>query len=114
MARAKTVQQLVIRLDSLVALESNLLNRHACLPAARRQEWLRGLLMQGFRDECRALMDTSDNGPRRPRLAFTRRVSRKTPPPVTTRDPALMARTEDAPMPDAAGKPFAALGRVIG
>ncbi len=55
MARAKTGEQLVIHLDSRVALEWNLLNRHKCLPASRRQEWLRGLLLQGFRDECQGI-----------------------------------------------------------
>ena len=114
MAKTKTVQQLVIRLDHEVSLESNLLNRYAYLPTNRRQEWLRGLLLQGFRDECRALSGVQASERRRPMMAFTRRISRKTLPPVVTGDQGTMATKVQAPMPTAAGKPFTALGKVIG
>ena len=114
MARTKTGQRLVIHLDRGVALEWNLLNRHERLPVARRQEWLRGLLMHGFRDECLALSGTQDSESRRPMMAFTRRISRKTPPPIATRDQEAMAREEQTPVTSAAGKPFTALGKVMG
>lgn len=114
MAKAMTVQRLVINLDSRVALEANLLNRHERLPAARRQEWLRGMLMQGFRDECQALIGTQDRETRRPMMAFTRRNSRKMPLPVFTCEQESMARTEQEPTINSAGKPFTSLGKVIG
>ena len=114
MARAKTVRRLVIHLDTRVALEAVLLNRQACLPAARRQEWLRGLLMQGFRDECQALSDAPDGGTRRPSMAFTHRMTGQTQAPLATRNQESMAMKEQSPANNAAGKPFATLGKVIG
>ena len=114
MARAKTVHRLVIHLDTRVALESVLLNRQACLPAARRQEWLRRLLMQGFYDECQALGGGPDSGARRPSMAFTHRVNDKRQQPLATRDQKSMARKALNPANNAVGKPFAALGKVIG
>jgi len=114
MAKAKTVHRLVINLDSRVALEANLINRHERLPAARRQEWLRGMLMQGFRDECQALIGTQDSETRRPMMAFTRRISRKMPPPVATYEQEAIARTGQVQTIKRAGKPFSSLGKVIG
>ena len=114
MARAKTVRRIVIHLDTRVALEAVLLNRQECLPAARRQEWLRGLLMHGFRDECQALSAAPDSGARRPSLAFTHRMTGKTQLHLTNRDQESMAMKEQSPANNAAGKPFATLGKVIG
>jgi hypothetical protein len=114
MARAKTVHRLVIHLDTRVALESVLLNRQACLPAARRQEWLRRLLMQGFYDECQALDGGPDGETRRPTMAFTHRMTAKAQRPFATRVQESMARNALNPANTAAGKPFAALGKVIG
>lgn len=114
MARVKTVEQLVIHLDSSVSLEWNLLNRHKCLPASRRQEWLRGLLLQGFRDEVKLLNGVQNSERHRPMLAFTRRIGRKSQPPVVTREPVSIARVAQATTNPATGKPFAALGKVIG
>jgi len=54
MAKAKPGIRVTIQLDPRVALESVLLNRHRQLPVNRRQEWLRGLLVQGFRSETEA------------------------------------------------------------
>lgn len=114
MARAKTVRRIVIHLDTRVALESVLLNRQECLPAARRQEWIRGLLMQGFYDECRALSGVPDSGTRRPSMAFTHRMTAKTQRPLNTREQESMEMKEQKSVNNAAGKPFAALGKVIG
>ena len=114
MARTKTVQQLVINLDHEVSLESNLLNRYARLPATRRQEWLRGLLLQGFREEIRALSGVQASARRRPMMVFTRRISRQTLTPVDTGDQETMTTKVQAPMSSAASKPFTALGKVIG
>lgn len=114
MASTKTVQKLVIHLDHLVSLESNLLTRYARLPASRQQEWLRGLLMQGFRDECRALSGVPESQRHRPMMTFTRRIGRKSQPLVVTREPVSMAGVAQATTNPATGKPFAALGKVIG
>ena len=114
MARAKTVRRIVIHLDTRVALESVLLNRQACLPAARRQEWLRRLLMQGFYDECQALSGAPDSGARRPSMAFTHRMTGQAQRPLAMRDQESMVRKEQAPVNNAANKPFATLGKVIG
>jgi hypothetical protein len=114
MAKAKTVHRLVIYLDTRIALEAVLLNRQERLPAARRQEWLRGLLVQGFFDECQALRGVPDNGTHRPSMAFTHRMTGKTQQRLTTRDQESMAMKEQSPPNNAAGKPFAALGNVIG
>ena len=54
--------QLMIVLDRRVALEALLVNALEKSPTARRQEWLRRVLIQGFRAECqsmRALMTDS-------------------------------------------------------
>ena len=111
MARAKTVRRIVIHLDTRVALESVLLNRQARLPAARRQEWLRRLLMQGFYDEYQALRGVPDSGTRRPSMAFTHRMTAKTQQPLAMSDQESMERKALNPANTAAGKPFAALGK---
>ena len=43
-----TAQRLCIRLDPAMLLEGVLLERLALVPKARRPEWLRGLLVQGY------------------------------------------------------------------
>ena len=48
-----TAQRLCIRLDPAMLLEGLLLARLALVPKARRQEWLRGLLVQGYLWEAR-------------------------------------------------------------
>ena len=59
---AGSEHQLMIVLDMRVALEALLVNALQKSPTARRQEWLRRVLIQGFRAECqglRALMTDS-------------------------------------------------------
>ena len=48
-------QRIALKLDVGMAFEALILNRLARVPNTRRQEWLRGLLVQGFQRECRAL-----------------------------------------------------------
>ena len=50
---AQSVQRFCIRLDPAMLLEGLLLARLALVPKARRQEWLRGLLVQGYLWEAR-------------------------------------------------------------
>ena len=48
-------QGITLRLDVAFALEALILNRLRRLPKARCEEWLRGLLVQGFQRECYAI-----------------------------------------------------------
>ena len=114
MAKSNPGQRVSVQLDSRIALEARILNRLECLPANRRQEWLRGLLVQGFRAECQILRSvaagTTPHLMWRPKHLWAGKVvqpiERMTP--VTTAVSATLMTTR------AAGKPFAALGKVIG
>ena len=46
---------IVLQLDRATPFEALILNELERRPAARQGEWLRGLLVQGFQCECRAL-----------------------------------------------------------
>ena len=48
-------QRIALKLELSIAFEALILNRLRRLPEIRRKEWLRGLLVQGFQSECRAL-----------------------------------------------------------
>jgi len=48
-------QRIVLNLDVAIVFEALILNRLAQLPNSHREEWLRGLLVQGFKSECGAL-----------------------------------------------------------
>ena len=111
MAKTKLGMRVALQLDTRIALEAIILNRLQRIPANRRQEWLRGLLVQGFRQECQALRGTMDETQQPAAMAFTPRLK------------GAMTSSSDSPMvvpntlsPDAgrACKPFAALGKVIG
>lgn len=52
MSRA-TSRRLVLKLDGSMTFEALILNRFAQLPDSRREVWLRGLLIEGFKAECR-------------------------------------------------------------
>ncbi len=114
MAKAKPGQRIVMQLDLRIALEAIILNRLERIPPTRRQEWLRGLLVQGFRSECQALRGASDDTTRRPTTGMKSRKADEMQKPfyLTEPEPAVVAVT---PSPVAtAVKPFAALGKVIG
>ena len=53
----------MIVLDMRVALEALLVNALEKSPSARRQEWLRRVLIQGFRAECQGLRALMTDGP---------------------------------------------------
>ncbi|MEW8357445.1 MAG: hypothetical protein AB2601_19260 [Candidatus Thiodiazotropha sp.] len=114
MAKAQPRIRVTIQLDPRVALESVLLNRHRQVPVNRRQEWLRGLLVQGFRSEIESLRGTSDDTKRDSAMAF------KNPMPRSSRRTAGLPESVPAvvktePMSAKEGtKPFAALGKVMG
>ena len=111
MAKGKTGQRIFLQLDPRIALEAIILNRLERIPQARRQEWLRGLLVQGFRAECQVLREQPKvSGPSRTH-AFSDWLVRETPGSV-----AQTEKPKEAPIdnPSDTGKPFAALGKVIG
>jgi hypothetical protein len=129
---AQGVQRVCIRLDRAMLLEAVLIRRLALVPKARRQEWLRGLLVQGCLWETRAGRDalsTAEDrnstprgeaslpaprtdhapqpGPQRfsPRPAAEERTARQRVAPTGTSTP---------PKEPTGVKPFAHLRKVIG
>ncbi len=114
MAKAQPGNRLVIQLDPRVALEGVILTRHRQLPANRRQEWLRGLLLQGFGSECQALCGALDEVKRVPATAFTNWKAGDSQHAVGLPD-SEPAAVKGTPSPVSAdSKPFAALSKVIG
>lgn len=111
MAKASPTTRVTVQLDQRVALEAILLNRLGPLPTGRRQEWLRGLLVQGFRNECQALRGLSSKPVLAPRGAFHRAPVSPKPPPATDACPSEPSQFMEAEPGD---KPFSALRRVIG
>ena len=104
----------MLHLDLRVTLEAIILDRLERIPAVRRQEWLRGLLVQGFRVECQALRHTeSDAAP-----GFVTRTNRfspsfkRTPVSTVVSEPTVVEMTNSRVA--TSEKPFAALGKVIG
>ena len=114
MASAKHVHRLVLQLDLRIALESIIVNRVERIPPTRRQEWLRGLLVQGFRSECQALRGAPDDAKGLPTMAFKTRMTGEAPKIVTLPAPEPAVVKGKPSQANAASKPFAALGKVIG
>jgi hypothetical protein len=114
MAKAQPGNRLVIQLDPRVALEAIILNRHRQLPVNRRQEWLRGLLVQGFRSECQVLRGASDDVRRSTKSAFTNLMTHDAQKPVSHPEPEPTIAKVKPSQANAASKPFASLGKVIG
>ncbi len=110
MAKTKPGTRVAFQLDTRIALEAIILNRLQRIPESRRQEWLRGLLVQGFRQECQVLRGTMDE--RQKPAAMASASKSEGPMKYSSVNPVV------APIaPPAAGgadKPFAALGKVIG
>ena len=113
MAKTKPGYRVVIQLDPRVALEAILLNRLERLPLSRRQEWLRGLLVQGFRAECQALRGAPDNTTRCPTRGFKNWQVGKVQKRLTA-DPTPGVLQTGIVAASTTSKPFAALGKVIG
>ena len=125
MAKDDNGQRIALQLEPRVAFEALILKRLEQIPTGRQQEWLRGLLVQGFRYECQTLRVVQDDAeprhaapsqgqaaPRRPGSAFATWLA----------SPAPQADTQAQPVPAPAGrnsggehgKPFAGLRKVIG
>ncbi|MES9875399.1 MAG: hypothetical protein ABW146_20040 [Candidatus Sedimenticola sp. 6PFRAG7] len=113
MAKTKPGHRVVVHLDLRIALEAIIMNRLERIPTTRRQEWLRGLLVQGFRSECLALRGLPEKREPGSATAFTQWLAGESLRSVTSKaaPPSLQARSAQA---KANGKPFAALGKVIG
>ena len=114
MAKTKPGRRLVVQLDPRIALEAIILNRWERIPTTRRQEWLRGLLVQGFRSECQTLRGAPDDVKRRPTMAFKNRMTGVLPKTVSLPEQAPVVVKGRPAQANAASKPFAALGKVIG
>jgi hypothetical protein len=105
-------------LDTRVSLESLVLNRLRCLPETRRDEWLRGLLILGFRKDCQAINHAQSNtaalGESLP--SQTPFVRRRTPGDTRRHleSPIDQARVAPPSIEPESIKPFAALKSVIG
>lgn len=126
MARVAGGKRIVLQLDPRVAFEALVLSRLERIPEARRQEWLRGLLVQGFRHECQGLKVAQDEvAPRRitpapgpvvspngPRSAFAAWLAK----PSSRPDGAIeaVAVVDEEKAADRRMKPFAGLRKVIG
>ena len=111
--RHRCASRITLQLDSRIALEAIILNRIERVPVRRRQEWLRGLLVQGFRAECQLLRTAAAERENGTPIAFSRWLAADSP-----RQPQFSLSTASSVPPTAAltthGKPFAGLGRVIG
>jgi hypothetical protein len=105
--------RITLQLDTRITLEAIILNRMERIPKARRQEWLRGLLVQGFRVECRVLREVPRETEPNPVTAFTRWLAKDMP---STAAPPEQPRVGTAGRDHApgSGKPFAGLSKVIG
>ncbi|MEQ9561466.1 MAG: hypothetical protein RLN69_03020 [Woeseiaceae bacterium] len=90
-------KRLALKLDTEIVFEALILNRLIRLPAARREEWLRGLLVRGFQDECRAIREVQ---PHRIVERITLDRERHTATPVTVQrvDSAMTSKGMTTPM----------------
>ena len=111
MAKTGSGTRVAVQLDTRIALEAIILNRLQRIPENRRQEWLRGLLVQGFRQECQAMRETTDERQQPAAMAFTPRT--KGTMKSASVNPVVVPNAPSPPT-GKADKPFAALGKVIG
>ena len=120
-----TQQHVTILLDTRIPLEAVILNRLTRLPAERRTDWLRCLLVTGFSSECRAIKSQTAPPQRLDRGDFQRSDARRLQPmacqrPALPTDVSLRTSDQDSlvrPQVDDSAdhtKPFAHLKSVIG
>jgi hypothetical protein len=111
MTKRQSGEHVVVKLNNRVALEAILLNRLHRLPTNRRQEWLRGLLVQGFRQECQALRKLSNGDEPGPVMRFAPNFHNERNREMAQSEVKAVVRKWPVHTID---KPFAALGKVIG
>lgn len=105
-------------LDTRVSLESLVLNRLHRLPEIRREEWLRGLMVLGFRMECQATKyQQSDtvafNAGSQCQMTFSHWLTQGKPKKLEATQ--VNSTPVECPSDEVArSKPFSALSRVIG
>ena len=96
--------RIALRLDVAIAFEALILTRLAQIPAPRREEWLRGLLIRGFQNECLSLKAISSD-------------DKSDEPPRPSRPAELLPAVPDQPIEvraEGIEASFAALRKVIG
>lgn len=113
---------IVLQLDLAIPFEALILNQLQRYPATRQAEWLRGLLVQGFLCECRALhwVQATEGSSVAPRATIDAPAARPAislvnDPPVSGLPARPSTETPDAA--EAKGTEplgFAALRKVIG
>jgi hypothetical protein len=113
---------IVLQLDVTVAFEALILNELRRRPTARQAEWLRGLLVQGFLFERRALQAVQAAGTTP--IAARDTTAAPTPDPALAivkdapADPPPDTSDQEEPVPDSSDTTspmaFAALRKVIG
>jgi len=114
MTRAKPETRIALQLDPRIALEAIILNRLERAPARRRQEWLRSLLLAGFRSECQVVKRSTELPSRRgtiPVSTWNPQTLRSSIGPRSDRQVDVGSQEPD---PSVENKPFAMLARVIG
>jgi hypothetical protein len=118
MTQPGSAHRITVLLDTRVSLESLVLNRLRCLPETRRDEWLRGLLILGFRRECQAINHAQSNtaalGESLPSQTPFARWRTQGDTRRQPESPLEEARVAPPSIKPACSKPFAALKSVIG
>jgi len=113
MAKTNPGQRVALQLDPRIVLEAIILNRLERTPTTRRQEWLRSLLVQGFRLECLVLKGASEKQEQPPAMTFKHKLAgdSKNLAALNVKPPVTQIATSETKVAD---KPFASLGKVIG
>ena len=114
MTATDTRFRITLQLDSRVVLEAIMLNRLERIPKGRRQEWLRSLLVAGFKTECQVLRDTSDNTKSTPVSGFGDWLALQTPSTSIASPTPECTPVMTADGPSSSAKPFAHLRKVVG
>lgn len=115
MAKASVRNRIALQLEPRIALEAIILNQLERIPRARRQEWLRGLVVQGFLIERQTLQGVAVERTSRIGAGFSDWLAGKSSRQAASpkREPMPTAATGSDAVHDAR-KPFAQLRRVIG
>jgi hypothetical protein len=103
-----TRQSITVSLDMRMPLEALILHRLQRLPVCRHEEWVRQLVLAGFRNECQVMK--ADTIPR-----SLKGVGNHTNPPSTpSLDQTSQPPRSSEVASDNTSKPFAHLKRVMG
>lgn len=107
-----------LRLEPAIGIEGLILNRLSRVPNARRQDWLRGLLTQGFLAECQALRGLQQGAPIETPLLTSAACAQAIDPSVTPTTRSIVeGSAETEPLTEAEPVPcasFTALRKMIG